>query len=87
MKKFLGVLKDILVGLLYLAFTAGLMLLVAGLISYFKPQDLALDNAALPKDKQLILWGAAGAAGSLLALWLERRAKAAQEAEAPKEAA
>jgi hypothetical protein len=40
MKNFLKHFKDVLIGLLYLALTAGFMLLVAGAMFYFKPQEL-----------------------------------------------
>jgi hypothetical protein len=40
MKEFLKHFKDVLIGLLYLALTAGFVLLIAGAMFYFKPQEL-----------------------------------------------
>lgn len=48
MRKFLTYLKDFFVGLLFLGLTAGFVLLVAGAMFYFKPQDFVGDAASLP---------------------------------------
>ena len=82
LKKILQFLKDFGLGLLYLGLTAGLMLLIAGAMLKFKPQDAALDAASLPlnpagedalRGMRLMRLGAAAAVASAAALWLQSK--------------